>query len=213
MIDGAGGERVVALTFDDGPGPHTRWLLDELAARDARVTFFLLGEHVAADPATVRAAHEAGHALGNHSWSHPDLTTLTPDEVRTQLARTADAVRAAAAVTPTMFRPPFGTYDDALLALVAERGDATILWDVDTRDWDHDDTEQTTRIALDGIRPGSIVLMHDPRRSTVAAVPGLVDALQADGYRLVTVPELLGSGLRGGRLYRDARSVPEVPGR
>ena len=92
-------ERVVALTFDDGPGPHTRRLLDELAARSVRATFFLWGEHVAADPETVRAAHEAGHALGNHSWSHPDLTTLPAAEVTDQLDRTAAASREPAGVT------------------------------------------------------------------------------------------------------------------
>ncbi len=196
-------ERVVALTFDDGPGPHTRRLLDELAARSVRATFFLWGEHVAADPETVRAAHEAGHALGNHSWSHPDLTTLPAAEVTDQLDRTAAAIREAAGVTTQLFRPPFGAIDDDLLRLLGERGDAAILWDVDTRDWDHGDAALTHRNALAGITPGSIVLMHDPLVSTVDAVPGIVDALLAQGYTFVTVPELLGDTLTpGGRHER-----------
>ncbi len=194
-------ERVVALTFDDGPGPHTRRLLDELAARSVRATFFLWGEHVAADPATVRATHEAGHALGNHSWSHPDLTTLSADEVGEQLDRTAAAIHAATGVTTHLFRPPFGAIDDQLLRLVGARGDAAILWDVDTRDWDHGDATATAAHALAGITPGSIVLMHDPLVSTVDAVPGIVDVLLAQGYTFVTVPELLGDALTPGGRY------------
>lgn len=190
--------RCVALTFDDGPGPDTGTLLDELAARDVPATFFVVGRQVQAYPDLVAREHAEGHVVGNHTWSHPDLRTLGPDQVADELDRTARAVADATGQPPVLVRPPYGAVDDQVLSVLAGRGETAVLWDVDTEDWKNRDATETTRRALDGAHPGAILLMHDVHPSTVQAVPGLVDQLRAQGYTLVTVPELLGAEVQPG---------------
>lgn len=190
----------VALTFDDGPGPYTALLLDELRAADVRATFFVVGRAAAARPDLVREAVADGHAVGNHTWSHPRLPDVGAVAVADQLDRTT-AVLADLGVTTPLMRPPYGATDATVASVTAARGYAQIMWDVDTQDWRNRDVAVTTQRALAGAHPGAIVLMHDIHPSTVEAVPGIVDALRAEGYTLVTVPELLGSDLEPGRAY------------
>ncbi|WP_213280803.1 polysaccharide deacetylase family protein [Cellulomonas hominis] len=195
--------RCVALTFDDGPGPDTGTLLDELAARDVPATFFVVGRQAQAYPDLVAREHAEGHVIGNHTWTHPDLRTLGPEQVADELDRTARAVADATGEPPVLVRPPYGAVDDQLLSVLAGRGETAVLWDVDTEDWKNRDAAETARRALDGVHPGAIVLMHDVHPSTVQAVPALVDQLRAQGYTLVTVPELLGSEMQpGAELFR-----------
>ncbi|MGY1698164.1 polysaccharide deacetylase family protein [Geodermatophilus sp. SYSU D00766] len=189
----------VALTFDDGPGPYTGQLLDELRAADVRATFFVVGQAAAAEPDLVRQAVADGHAVGNHSWSHPRLPDVGAAAVGDQLDRTT-AVLADLGITTDLMRPPYGATDATVAAETAQRGYAQITWDVDTQDWLNRDVATTTQRVLDGVHPGAIVLMHDIHPSTVAAVPGIVDALRAAGYTLVTVPQLLGP-VRPGQVY------------
>jgi peptidoglycan/xylan/chitin deacetylase (PgdA/CDA1 family) len=192
----------VALTFDDGPGPYTARLLDELAAADVRATFFLVGRNVATRPELVARMVAEGHEVGNHSWDHPQLTDLDAAGVVDQLARTDAAITAATGGTaPTIVRPPYGDYDDAVLADLAARGESAITWDVDTRDWENRDAGITTTRALAGVVAGSIVLMHDIHPTSVDAVPGLVDQLRQRGFTFVTVSQLLGDQLTAGAAY------------
>ena len=193
--------RCVALTFDDGPGEHTSRLLDVLAAKQAPATFFLVGRSVQANPALVRRTVADGHAVGNHTWSHPDLSKLGTDQISAELSSTADAIEAASGVRPTLVRPPYGATSDTVTSVLSERGEPAILWDVDTEDWRTKDAVQTSERALAGARPGGILLMHDIHGSTVDAVPGIVDGLRAAGLTLVTVPDLLGPDLLGGHAY------------
>ncbi|MBU5423930.1 polysaccharide deacetylase family protein [Cellulomonas hominis] len=195
--------RCVALTFDDGPGPSTAALLDELADRDVPATFFVIGQQAAARPDLVARERAEGHAVGNHTWDHPDLTTLAPDAVADELDRTARTVRDATGSAPVLVRPPYGAVDDPVLSVLAGRGETAVLWDVDTEDWKNRDVAETTRRALAGAHPGAIVLMHDIRPTTVQAVPGIVDELRAQGYTLVTVPELLGERVQPGAKVFD----------
>ncbi len=190
----------VALTFDDGPGPHTARLLDELRAADVRATFFVVGRAAAAAPDLVREAVADGHAIGNHSWSHPRLPDIGAAAVADQLDRTT-AVLADLGVTTDLVRPPYGATDATVASVMATRGLAQVLWDVDTQDWLNRDVATTTQRVLAGVHPGAIVLMHDIHPSTVEAVPGIVDSLRAAGYTLVTVPQLLGPDLEPGRTY------------
>ncbi|WP_082310612.1 polysaccharide deacetylase family protein [Nonomuraea sp. SBT364] len=184
-----GGPKHVALTFDDGPGPHTATLLRHLAAHDARATFFVVGRNVAADPGLARRIVAAGHQIGGHTWSHPDLTTLPPAAIRAELARTDRAVRAATGVTPKIVRPPYG----ALNATVrAQTRRPMVLWDVDTEDWRLHDTAVVARRAIRQVRPGSVVLFHDIHAETVRAIPRVLRCLSARGYRFVTVDQLFG---------------------
>ncbi|RVX46291.1 peptidoglycan/xylan/chitin deacetylase (PgdA/CDA1 family) [Nonomuraea polychroma] len=181
--------KCVALTFDDGPGPYTQTLLADLAAFRARATFYVVGQNVAMSPDVVRQTAEAGHELGNHSWSHRDLTRLTAAQVRDDLRRTDEAIRKAAGVTPNTVRPPYGAVSDVVRAQTPH---PLVLWSVDTLDWKHRDAAQVTRAAVSGARPGAIILFHDIHPTTVAAIPRVLRTLSARGYHFVTVTQLRG---------------------
>jgi peptidoglycan/xylan/chitin deacetylase (PgdA/CDA1 family) len=191
----------VALTFDDGPGTYTGALLDALAAKGAPATFFLVGRNIAKYPEVVAREVAEGHAVGNHTWDHAWLTKISPEDVGAELDETSAAIQAAAGVSTTLVRPPYGASDEASLAVLASRGDAAICWSVDTEDWKNRDAAVTTQRALEGAAPGAIILMHDIHESTLAAIPGIIDGLRAAGYTLVTVPQLLGTTAPG-QVYR-----------
>lgn len=183
----------VALTFDDGPGPHTAKLLDSLDASGATVTFFLRGDHAAEKPALVRRMAAAGHEVGSHTYSHPELTRLDAARQRSQIDRGVQAIKDAG-VTPTLFRPPYGAYD----AATKRSADAPlVLWSVDTRDWKTRSTETTVTTVLNQAQAGSIVLMHDTHPTTVAAVPRIVAGLRERGYTLVRVSDMVGDPAAG----------------
>jgi peptidoglycan/xylan/chitin deacetylase (PgdA/CDA1 family) len=198
----------VALTFDDGPFDHTGPVLDMLAAYNARATFFVVGQMVTerTGPLLRRMVSE-GHELGNHSYDHPALPALSPDEVHKQLARTQEAVRAVTGVTMRLFRPPYGATDGKVAGQTKRVGLAQILWDVDTMDWRDRSTPLVARRAAEA-RAGSVVLMHDIHKSTVDAVPALLRDLRAKGYTFVTVSELYGTRplLPGERYAGEATS-------
>lgn len=178
----------IALTFDDGPGKYTVPLLDVLDSKGVKGTFFEVGRNVAAHPDWSQAVVSRGHELGGHSWDHRDLTKMTPAEVAQDSAQTRDAIKAATGVTPTLMRPPYGAVNPDVLANI---GASAILWSVDTEDWKNRDVAITTQRAIEGAKPGAIILFHDIRESTLQAMPGIVDQLQAQGYHLVTVSTLL----------------------
>lgn len=185
-------ERCIALTFDDGPSAVTTpLLLDELDRLGVRATFFVLGQNVAAHPEVVARAARAGHVIGNHTWDHPDLTRLSSAEVEKQLTKTSDTVAAATGARPTLVRPPYGKVDAAVTERIRKMGDIDVLWSVDTEDWKSRSTDATASRAL-AAGPGAIVLLHDIHPWSVAAVPQVVAGLRAQGYRLVTVPQLFG---------------------
>ncbi|NJP97419.1 polysaccharide deacetylase family protein [Nonomuraea sp. FMUSA5-5] len=181
--------KCVALTFDDGPGPYTKTLLRTLAAYGARATFFVVGQNVTAYPGIVRRAHAAGHEIGNHSWSHPDLSRLPAKSIRSQLARTDRAVEAATGVRPALVRPPYGAFD-ASVRRQAKR--PLVLWSVDTLDWRYRNSARVARKAIKSVRPGSVILFHDIHPTTVRAIPKVLRTLSKRGYRFVTVSQLFG---------------------
>jgi len=193
--------RCIALTFDDGPGPYTQRLLDELAAKNAQATFCLIGQNAAILPDLVRQEVAAGHAICNHSWNHPQLSALSSDEIADQVDRAAAAIKAAAGITTDLMRPPYGATSDTVASVLRERGDAQVLWNVDTEDWKNLSVAITTQRALAGAAPGAIILMHDIHPTTVEAVPGIIDQLRSRGYTLVTVPQLLGKVTPGEKYF------------
>ncbi|ORB28160.1 polysaccharide deacetylase family protein [Mycolicibacterium parafortuitum] len=191
--------KCVALTFDDGPGPDTDRLLDILRAHDAQATFFLIGEKAAADPGATRRIADAGMEVGNHTWSHPDMTTLPPHAVADQFRRAADVIAAVTGQRPALARAGFGAVDDEVLAEAGRQGMAVVNWDVNPRDWAND-AAATRAALLAQIRPNAVVLLHDTVHETVDLMAELIPRLRADGYHLVTVSQMLGP-LPPGVLY------------
>ena len=190
--------KCVALTFDDGPTPYTDRLLSILTANKAKATFFEIGNKVAANPAGAKRVVEAGMELGNHTWEHPNMTTLPPEDVPSQLSRANDAIAAATGVTPKLWRPPGGLTNAAVNEQAGKLGLAGILWDVIPYDWINDSNTAASRLLLmTQIKPGSVVLLHDTYSSTVDIVEQFIPVLKANDYHFVTVTQLLGQRAPG----------------
>lgn len=190
-VEGVG--RTVAITFDDGPSPKlTPALLDILKARGIRATFYVVGQNAAAHPEILQRMVAEGHEVANHSWNHPALTKLGAAGVESQITRTNAAIKAAIGRNPTTMRPPYGATNAALNRRLDEQyGLKVILWDVDPLDWKYRNAARVQRAIVEGTRPGSIILVHDIHPSSVAAMPGTLDALLAKGYKFVPVAELI----------------------
>lgn len=198
--------KCVALTFDDGPAESTGELLDILAARNVKATFFLIGENAAEHPELVRREHAAGHEIADHSYTHADLGRASRQEILSELNRTQDAIRRASGVTPVLLRPPYGSTSGRLKKITRGMGLAQVMWTVDPLDWEHRDTEYVEKRVLKAVKPGHIVLLHDIHPTTVKAVPKIVDELAERGYVFVTVSELFGGRLTPGKEYVQLNS-------
>ncbi|MGY1706243.1 polysaccharide deacetylase family protein [Geodermatophilus sp. SYSU D00697] len=175
----------VRLTFDDGPSRSaTPLILDTLAARGVTATFFVVGAMAAASPGIVRRASDEGHQIGNHSWSHPDLTTLDQEQVETQFRRTDDAIEEATGVPPTQWRPPYGATNAAVAATARDVGlTSMVLWTVDPIDWSDPPATTIRDRVLQAVRPDGIVLLHDGSgANTAEALPLILDGLAEEGY-------------------------------
>ena len=195
--------KMVALSFDDGPSSLTLQFVRMLHAQKVPATFFMIGDQLSGRYwKLLREELRDGDALGDHSWSHPDLATS--GNARSQLQSTKNAISALSGYAPCIFRPPYGALSSSVLDTARSLGLATITWDVDPRDWALPGTGAIVARVLSQVRPGSIVLSHDgggPRGQTLAAYPTIISALRRRGYRFETVPALL--GFRG--IYRRCR--------
>lgn len=183
----------IAMTFDDGPhGTLTPKLLDMLAARHMKVTFFVVGECAAEFPDILRRAAREGHEIANHSWSHPNLGKMSDESVRSQMQRTDDAIRTAIGARPTLMRPPYGSITARQKHWIHEQfGYRIIIWDVDPLDWKRPGAATIHNRIVRETHPGSIILSHDIHAQTIEAMPGTFDELLAKGFKFVTVSELL----------------------
>jgi peptidoglycan/xylan/chitin deacetylase (PgdA/CDA1 family) len=196
-------EKIVALTFDDGPHPtFTPELLRLLDRYEVRATFFMIGRRMQQYPEVVKAVLAHGHAIGNHTYSHPrDLTAETPAQVRGELEQCEQVIERVGGRRAYLFRPPRGLMDGAVFRAAAAEGYQTILWTVSADHHDAPTPELMARRVLDHIRPGGIILAHDgvfcTRWKDVAATPLIIEGLQRRGYRFVTVPELLAAAAGG----------------
>jgi peptidoglycan-N-acetylglucosamine deacetylase len=189
----------IAMTFDDGPSATlTPKLLDLLAARHIKATFFVIGENVAEHPEIVARAAREGHEIGNHSWSHPNFAKMSDERVRQQLWRTDTAIQSAAGTRPTLMRPPYGSITAREKRWIHdELGYDVILWDVDPYDWKRPGAAVVRNRILKETHPGSIVLSHDIHPGTIEAMPSTLDALAAKGFKFVTVSELIRMAVPG----------------
>ena len=186
--------REVAIGFDDGPWPDTAAFVRMLERNHARATFFMIGEQVTARyQATLMRELRDGDALGDHTFTHPYLTRS--GDVRGELAHTIAAIRARTGYTPCVFRPPYGGWDTSVAQTARSLGLATVLWDDDPSDYLLPGTSAIVQRVLAQVHRGAIIISHDgggPRFQTLAAYPAIIAALHARGYRIVTIPELLG---------------------
>ena len=184
------GNKVIALTFDDGPGPYTAHLRDILDQYGAKATFFLIGSKVSGQASVVRSIQARGHQLGNHSWSHPELPKLSVDQIAGEIDRTNEAIRQATGVKPSILRPPYGAVNGVVLEQLRLRNMSSILWSVDTRDWADRNSQIVCSRAVAGARPGAVILMHDIHQTSVNAVPCILSSLKQQGYSFVTIQRL-----------------------
>jgi peptidoglycan/xylan/chitin deacetylase (PgdA/CDA1 family) len=169
----------VGLTFDDGPNTGTtNQLISALRQYSATATVFPTGSNAQANPSLMQAYRNAGLQIGNHSWDHPHLTTMSSNDIRSQLTRTQQAIQQTAGVTPTLFRPPYGETNSTVQQIESSLGLREIIWDVDSQDWNNVSATQI-RQAAGRLTNGQIILMHDWPQNTVQALPGILQDLQA----------------------------------
>jgi peptidoglycan/xylan/chitin deacetylase (PgdA/CDA1 family) len=184
-------DNTIFLTFDDGPGgTNTDQILDVLAENDAKATFFLLGQNAQRDPVRSQAILEAGHALGNHTWDHPDMTTLTRAQMDQQINRTQNLLEGYGAEV-NCFRPPYGAHNTAVNNAITAAGLQRQLWNEDTLDYTRPGVDAIVDVLL-GATPGDVVLMHDgggDRSQTVEALEIALPQLAAQGYKFGITPK------------------------
>ncbi len=186
-------QKVAALTVDDGPHARaTPELLETLRQKQVKVTLFILGKNAEKNPELLVQAAADGHELANHGYSHRFFNKITQAERQEEIVRTEQLIMAAAP-RPTLLRPPGGGYNDAIVAEARQLGYTTVLWSVDTRDWQGISEQQLVTNVMENIQPGSIILCHDGQYpiATAKGIGLVIDRLRAEGYTLVTVSELL----------------------
>ncbi|MBE5864779.1 MAG: peptidoglycan N-acetylglucosamine deacetylase [Lachnospiraceae bacterium] len=179
----------IALTFDDGPHPHyTEQLLDGLKERGVVATFFVTGEHATLHPDIIKRMNEEGHLIGNHTYSHIQLTSGNAEEFKEELVATSEVIEELIDEEVVYVRPPYGCWDKSL---EAELNMIPVLWTIDPLDWCSSDAEGVAGKVMAEADEGEIILMHDYYESSVTAALLVVDELLADGYTFVTVEEIL----------------------
>lgn len=181
--------RKVALTFDDGPSPiWTKTLLEGLRERGVKATFFVTGENVEKYPELVKEIYEDGHLIGNHTYSHIQLTSVSEERALEELKKTNEAIYHCTGGYPEFFRPPFGSIHKGM----EKKTDMMIvLWDVDPKDWCSSNTACITKRVVEKVQDHSIILFHDQYESSIKAALQVVDRLTKEGYEFVTVDEIL----------------------
>jgi polysaccharide deacetylase family sporulation protein PdaB len=187
--------KVVSLSFDAAWGNEdTQDLIDILGRYGVKVTFFLVGNWVDKYPESVKALSNAGHEIMNHSNTHAHFNRLNRDEIIKDVNACNDKIEAITGVRPTLFRPPYGEYDDNVILTINSMGMLPIQWDVDSLDWKDLSAAEITKRVLTRVRPGSIVLFHNAAKHTPEALPGIIESLLKDGYSIVPISEILLKG-------------------
>ena len=199
--------KMIALTFDDGPGVKaTARILAALEEVGGRATFFMLGENAAAHPDLARQVAQAGHLVGTHTNSHKSLIRLTAQEMLQEVELSLDNIQKATGVRPAILRPPYGNVNDLVRQTIPM---PMIHWSVDTLDWDSRDAKKVYDHIMKEAKDGAIILMHDLYASTATAVEHALPKLKKQGYQFVTIDELFSSKglqLEAGHVYYSASS-------
>lgn len=193
---------MVAITYDDGPSQYTSRILDILKENNSVATFFILGQRVYNNEGILSRTIDEGSQIGNHSYNHKNLTTISDEELYRQVQGTDDLVRIATGYTPTVMRPPYGSTTEVLNKKIQR---PVIKWSIDTRDWENRNVEMIKNSILDNVKDGDIILMHDLYDSTAEASKIVIPELLNRGYQLVTIDELFeyrdGSLIAGEQYY------------
>lgn len=188
-------DKTVALSFDAAWGNEdTQTLIDTLNSYDIHATFFVVGEWVDKYPESVKALHDAGNEVMGHSNDHAHFASLSADEITANINTCNDKIENATGVRPTLFRCPYGEYNDLVIETVNGMGITPVQWDVDSLDWKGLSADEITSRVLNNVKSGSIILFHNAADNTPEALPGIIEALLADGYTIVPISQLLLTG-------------------
>ena len=206
------GAKQLALTYDDGPNdPHTLKLLEVLGRHNVHATFFLIGRYVVERPGVVREIASAGHAIGNHTYTHPLLIFQSESEIRKQLSDCRAVIRDAIGEHSNLFRPPFGGRRPAVLRVAHELGLKPVMWNVTGYDWNAPPAAQIEAKVTGQIHGGDVILLHDgghkhmgaDRSQTVVATDHLITRYKSEGYEFVTIPEMM-------KATTNQKSIPSI---
>lgn len=190
-----GGLRRLAVTFETLGDGDTHRLLCILESYDAHATFFLEGRWAELHPEEVREIAEAGHEIGNHSQTHPGkLHSLQPENMNTELSLCSQRIRELTGLSPTVFRPPYGIWNETLVGQAHALGMETVLWDVDSLDWKNTAPEEAARRVAEEAGPGSILRFQNSALNTPDTLERVLEKLSREGYEFVTVSQLLNTG-------------------
>lgn len=198
FLEGWNQEKLIALTFDDGPSSYTTQILDILSQRKVKASFFWMGLNMQTNQPIMERALSEGHTLANHSWNHPHGRELSDQQLwQEQVLKTNELFQDSLGITPRFYRPPYGEISDEQIAFLDEKGMKVILWSVDTRDWNSPivTSKNISDVMINNHHPEVINLMHDAggdRQSTVNSLPKIIDYYRSQGYRFVNLQEMLG---------------------
>lgn len=202
-------EKLIALTFDDGPySPVTEKILDTLEKYDAKATFFVVGNRIASYAKSVKRANDLGCEIGSHTYSHKNLTKLNSNEMKSEIDKSNEEIKKITGKDISIVRPPEGAVNDTVKSSVKY---PLIMWSVDSDDWKYKNAEKDYTEVMKDVKDGSIILMHDLYPETAKAVERLIPALMVEGYKFVTVSELMearGIKLENGKNYYKAKPLP-----
>ena len=188
-------DRVVALSFDAAWGNEdTQTLIDILDDHGVSATFFVVGDWVDKYPESVKALSDAGNEVMNHSVSHAHFSTLSTEQILADVTGCNEKIKAITGLAPTLFRCPYGEYDDHVIRAIHSLDMTPVQWDVDSLDWKGISAQEIQQRVLKNVRSGSIILFHNAAEHTPEALPGIIEALQADGYSIVPISQLLLEG-------------------
>ncbi|PEW13226.1 polysaccharide deacetylase [Priestia megaterium] len=186
----------VALTFDDGPSAYTVSILDILKKYNISATFFVVGSEVKKFPNIIQRIYREKHIIGNHTWNHPDITTLSKNELWKEINSTNIQIKKIIGHSPDLFRPPYSSINDKNADAIKKFGMTSVLWNVDSKDWKEKSPLAIQKNVISGIKKNSLIVMHDgdqygsgPRDQIVTSLPKIITYLLENNYRFLTVPE------------------------
>ncbi len=186
----------VALTFDDGPSAYTVSILDILKKYNIPATFFVVGSEVKKFPNIIQRIYIEKHIIGNHTWNHPDITTLSKNELWKEINSTNIQIKKIIGHSPDLFRPPYSSINDKSADAIKKFGMTSVLWNVDSKDWQEKSPLGIQKNVISGIQKNSLIVMHDgdqygsgPRDQIVTSLPKIITYLLENKYRFLTVPE------------------------